>query len=342
MWVIDKGILRGFSALHVLPNKVFDILSHAKGFIIASLVLTAISFGVMGIKGKSAFGIDFRGGALTHIEIANGKDIAVSDLEAFLKTVKMPGNKELGTTYVQRKSVGDTTILSVRSEFEAGPVIKQAVEGKYKDAVKGASYERVGSTIGGEVAKTSSWALLASLLAIFVYLMFRFEFAFAVGAIVALFHDVLMVPVLCVLFGQELSVIHVGALLTIAGYSINDTIIVFDRIRETIQRGGGGGMRELMNEAICVTLSRTLLTGSTTLFPVVVLLFTGNTAMVEFALPITIGILLGTYSSIFIASPLVLWYARRSGQSLHRQVLDSHLAEQKAQQAIAAANASKV
>jgi len=165
----------------------------------------------------------------------------------------------------------------------------------------------------------------------------RYEFAFAVGAIVALFHDVLMVPGLCVLFGQELSIIHVGALLTIAGYSINDTIVVFDRIRETIQKGTGGSMRDMMNEAICKTLSRTLLTGPTALAPMVVLLFLGNPAMLEFAMPITIGVLLGTYSSIFIASPLVLWYAKKSGTSLKHQVLDAQIEQLKAQQAIAAA-----
>jgi SecD/SecF fusion protein len=189
-------------------------------------------------------------------------------------------------------------------------------------------------------AKTSLWAMGIAFVAIFGYLMMRFEFAFALGAIVALFHDVLMVPGLCVLFGQELSIIHVGALLTIAGYSINDTIVVFDRIRETIQRGTGGSLREMMNEAICKTLSRTLLTGPTALAPMIVLLFLGNPAMLEFAMPITIGVLLGTYSSIFIASPLVLWYAKKTGTSLKRQVLDAQIEQMKAQQAIAAAAAA--
>ena len=173
-----------------------------------------------------------------------------------------------------------------------------------------------------------------------MYLLLRYEFAFALGAVVALFHDVLMVPGLCVLFGQEMSLIHVGALLTIAGYSINDTIVVFDRIRETITRGGGGTIRELMNEAICKTLSRTLLTGPTALAPMVVLLFLGNPAMTEFAMPITIGVLLGTYSSIFIASPLVLWYAQKTGQSLKHKVLESHEAARKMEAAVAAAKAS--
>jgi SecD/SecF fusion protein len=117
--------------------------------------------------------------------------------------------------------------------------------------------------------------------------------------------------------------------------------VVFDRIRENIQKGVGGTTRELMNDAICKTLSRTLLTGPTALAPMIVLLFLGNPAMLDFAVPITIGILLGTYSSIFIASPLVLWYVKKTGTSLKRQVMDSKLEAERIQAAIAASNASQ-
>lgn len=343
MWVVDGGHLKTLTVTKVIPNHVFDIMSRARGFIIASLVLTAVSFAVLGIKGSSSFGIDFRGGSITQIELNSGKDIATQDIEGFLKGLKGPDGKSIGTAYVQRKNVGGSNVIAVRSEFDAGPVIQNAVPAKYgKEIVKGVNSERVGSIIGGEMAKTSLWALLISLVAIFIYLSLRFEWAFAVGAIVALFHDVLMVPGLCVLFGQELSVIHVGALLTIAGYSINDTIVVFDRIRETIQRGGAlGDTRDMMNNAICKTLSRTILTSFVTFAPMFILIFAGNPAMVEFALPITIGIVLGTYSSIFIASPLVLWYATHTGHNIQRQIIDKQLAEQRAQAAVAAANASQ-
>jgi SecD/SecF fusion protein len=340
MWVIDKGLLKSISTVKLFPDGVFDILAKAKGFIIASLVVTAISFATLAVKGKASLGIDFRGGGLTHVELKAGKAITDSELEATLKGLKLPDGKDIGSYYIQRK--GNATggdVIAIRSEFEAGPVIEQAVKAKFADQVDGTQGSRVGAVIGDEAAKTSIIALIAALIAIFVYLMFRFEFAFALGAIVALAHDVLMVPGLCVLFGQELSLIHVGAMLTIAGYSINDTIVVFDRIRENIQKGVGGSTRELMNDAICKTLSRTLLTGPTALAPMVVLLFLGNPAMLEFAVPITIGVLLGTYSSIFIASPLVLWYAKKSGTSLKRQVLDAQIEAEKAQAAIAAAKA---
>ncbi len=338
MWVVDKNILKKIHTTKIIPDKVFDILSSAPKFIIASLVVTAISFGTLAYKGSAGFGIDFRGGSRVDVTLAKGKDITDDEFGTLFAGLKQDDGKPLGSFYIQRKSAGGTENLSIRCEENSGAVIQHAITGKWnKDTVAGTSIATVGSVIGSELAKQSMWAMFAALIAIFLYLLMRYEFAFAVGAIVALFHDVLMVPGLCVLFGQELSIIHVGALLTIAGYSINDTIVVFDRIRETIQKGTGGSMRDMMNEAICKTLSRTLLTGPTALAPMIVLLFLGNPAMLEFAMPITIGVVLGTYSSIFIASPLVLWYAKKTGTSLKRQVLDAQIEQMKAQQAVAAA-----
>lgn len=339
MWVVDKNILKKIHTTKIIPDKVFDILSSAPKFIIASLVVTAISFGTLAYKGSAGFGIDFRGGSRVDVTLAKDKNISDEEFGALFAGLKQEDGKPLGSYYIQRKSAGGVENLSIRCEENSGAVIQHAITGKWnKDTVAGTSIATVGSVIGSELAKQSMWAMLAALIAIFLYLLMRYEFAFAIGAIIALFHDVLMVPGLCVLFGQELSIIHVGALLTIAGYSINDTIVVFDRIRETIQKGTGGSMRDMMNEAICKTLSRTLLTGPTALAPMIVLLFLGNPAMLEFAMPITIGVLLGTYSSIFIASPLVLWYAKKTGTSLKHQVLDAQIEQLKAQQAIAAAS----
>ncbi|MFN0076266.1 MAG: protein translocase subunit SecD [Prosthecobacter sp.] len=338
MWVVDKNLLHKIHTTRIIPDKVFDILSSAPKFIIASLVVTAISFGTIAYKGAASFGIDFRGGSRVDVTLKPGKDIPDAEFDKLLKPLKQADGGDLKTYYIQRKSAGGAVNISIRCEEKSGVVIQSAINSHWNnDTVLGTSIATVGSVIGDELAKQSVWAMFAALIAIFLYLMMRYEFAFALGAIIALFHDVLMVPGLCVLFGQELSIIHVGALLTIAGYSINDTIVVFDRIRETIQKGTGGSMREMMNEAICKTLSRTLLTGPTALAPMIVLLFLGNPAMLEFAMPITIGVLLGTYSSIFIASPLVLWYAKKTGTSLKRQVLDAQIEQMKAQQAVAAA-----
>ncbi|MDB6139425.1 MAG: bacterial translocase secf protein signature, partial [Verrucomicrobiaceae bacterium] len=138
-------------------------------------------------------------------------------------------------------------------------------------------------------------------------------------ALVSIFHDCIIVLGFSVIFGQELSLVHIGAVLTVAGYSVNDTIIVFDRVREII-RTRNGTITDLMNEAISMTFSRTLLTSLVTFIPMVVLYLFGGPAMREFSLPIVIGVIVGTYSSVFVAAPIVLWHARKTGVSLHKQL----------------------
>jgi SecD/SecF fusion protein len=334
-WFVDTGVLTTMKTSSIIPHKVFDILAKAKPFIIASIVLTLISLGTFVAKGKHSLGIDFRGGALTHLQLSEDASVTDSEINDIIKGLTMPvkqadgslKEEPIGTYYVQQKASPTGPVVSIRSEFNAGPVIQKAIEAKLsKDVLTGTDVERVGSLVGKELATQAGLAISLALIAIFVYLSLRFEFAFAAGATLALFHDVLIVPGLVVLLGQELSVIHIGAILAIAGYSINDTIIVLDRIREVIKTRTGS-IRDLMNEAISLTLSRTVLTSVTTLVPMLVLLAFGNPAMLEFALPIAIGVLLGTYSSIFIAAPLVMWYAKKTGTSLRRQVMETHLAE---------------
>jgi SecD/SecF fusion protein len=319
MWLFDKGFIKTLNAAEIIPNKVWNILGIAPKFITASLIITGISFAVVGMKRGEGFGVDFRGGDLLNVDLKPGSSITEQDVINVLQPLGITGQYQ-----EKANALGDAAI-AIRSEFDTGNKIEAALDAKFGDRIKGKSIERVGPTIGKEIARTSLWAIGLALVAIFLFLLLRYEMAFALGAIVALFHDVLMVPGLCMLFGQQMSVIHVGALLTIAGYSINDTIVVFDRIRETIQSGRGGSLREMMNEAICKTLSRTLLTGPTALAPMVILLFMGNPSMKEFALPMVIGVILGTYSSIFIASPLVLWYAKKTGTALKTQVLEAKL-----------------
>ncbi|NJK92938.1 MAG: protein translocase subunit SecF [Blastochloris sp.] len=146
--------------------------------------------------------------------------------------------------------------------------------------------------------------------------MIRFEFSFAIGAIVALVHDVVVSIGIFVLLGQELSLVTVGAILTLAGYSINDTIIVFDRIREQLKHDTRTPLNIVINTAVNATLSRTLLTSGTTLLAVMALYVFGGLAIHEFALMLLIGIAVGTYSSIFVASPIVLLFGDRTRKSI--------------------------
>ena len=164
-------------------------------------------------------------------------------------------------------------------------------------------------------------ALGLGVLGILIYVSLRFEFSFALGAIVALLHDVIITIGVFALLGRELSLVMVGAVLTIAGYSINDTIVVYDRIRSGLREGRKGSEREIMNASINETLGRTMLTGGMTLVTVLALYIGGGPVLNDFALAILIGVLVGTYSSVFVASPIVLWFSRgKKGQAASGEV----------------------
>lgn len=319
-WFIDSGTLKRITVTHLIPEGIFDMMSKAKPFIITSVSLTVISLITFVVKGKDGVGIDFRGGAITRFHIPEKETVSTEEIEKALKEGHIVG------TYVQQSSNSAGKLLTVRGEYDDRANVKSLLESKFPGQLTGGSSEGVGSIIGSELAVRSSIAYLVAMACIFIYLVVFYELPFAIAAIIALLHDCIIAIGLSVLMGQQLSVIHIGALLTIAGYSVNDTIIVFDRIREMI-RTRTGNMRDIMNEAISMTLSRTLLTSLTVLLSMAVLYMFGGPAMQEFSLPIIIGVIIGTYSSIYIASPLVLWYARYSGKSLRRQVLDNAQSE---------------
>ncbi len=320
-WFIDADKLQHVKFASFIPQGNYDVLKYAKPFIIGSFALAAISLIGFVIRPNHGIGIDFRGGAMTRFEVKESF-APQSATEAVENALKNAGLKSF---YVQENtSTSGQHLLSIRSEEHDKELVKSTLPTVFPGKLNEGQTTTVGAVVGNELAKRSIIAYVCAMIAILLYLAFFYEFSFALGAIIALFHDCIIVVGLSVLMGQELSIIHIGAVLTVAGYSINDTIIVFDRIREMIKaKGGTGKMRDIMNEAISITLSRTLLTSLTALVPMVALYFFGGPSMKEFSLPILIGIIVGTYSSIYIASPLVLWYARKTGKSLHRQVLDS-------------------
>jgi len=190
-------------------------------------------------------------------------------------------------------------------------IVKRSLVEKHADAGFTLSQEdEVGPQIGRELKRRAVWSIVVALLGIIIYLSWRFELGFAIGAIVALAHDVLVTVGVYSLFGRQLSLPIVAALLTIVGYSVNDTIVVFDRIREDLRLIRNKSFKEICNLSINQTLSRTLLTSLTTLITVVMLLVFGGGAINDFALALCIGVLVGTYSSIFVATPVVLLWHR--------------------------------
>ncbi len=188
-----------------------------------------------------------------------------------------------------------------------------------------ASNEVVSAVIGKEFLNESLIALVVGLLGIMLYVSIRFELSFAIGALVAILHDVIISVGIVVLLGRELSMIHVGAILTIAGYSVNDTIVIFDRIRENLLMRGGE-VRDIMNQAINATLSRTIITSATTIITVALLSIFGGSTLRDFSVVILIGLFVGTYSSIFVASPIVLWWSSRKGGNLRKDVIATEIA----------------
>ena len=186
--------------------------------------------------------------------------------------------------------------------------------------IREANVEVVGAVVGKQLANNSLMALLIGSIGILIYVTIRFEFSFAIGALVALLHDIIITVGVFSLLGRELSLVIVGAVLTVAGYSVNDTIVVYDRIREGIKSGRPGTITQIMNASVNETLSRTILTGGVTLLTTGALFFFGGPVLNDFALTILIGVVVGTYSSVFIAAPIVLWWSGRGGRDLKSEI----------------------
>jgi preprotein translocase SecF subunit len=192
-------------------------------------------------------------------------------------------------------------------------LIQNVLQNQFSDAnFEVVQMDEVGPEIGDELKQSAFWSILLALAGIIIYISWRFEFGFALGAIAALVHDVLLTVGVYSLFGRQISLPIVAALLTIVGYSVNDTIVVFDRIREDLKLVRGMDFVSICNLSINQTLGRTVLTSLTTLITIVMLLIFGGGAIFDFALALCIGVLVGTYSSIFVATPIMLlWYRGR-------------------------------
>lgn len=258
------------------------------------------------------YGIDFVGG---YKVIAKFKDSSVNEgvirkaLADFAPTVQKIGdeskNQYIIITKLDSGAVSAVKSSSDQTTYSKYELMKKTLNEKFT-GVSIDSEETVGPAIG-EYLRKSAWKLtMLAVILMSIYLAFRFEFKYAVGGMVCLFHDMAMSIAFCGIMGIEINIQVLAALLTLYGYSINDTIVIFDRIRETDQLRGKTTFDDVINKAITQTLSRTLLTGVTTLFAVLVLFLIGGEALHDFSFVLLFGILIGTYSSVYIASPAVL------------------------------------
>jgi preprotein translocase SecF subunit len=267
----------------------------------ASITAIVVSVALFVIQGLN-YGVDFKGGTLIEVQTTSGARADVSALRTQLSGLALGD--------VQIQEFGATNEVLIRIEQQAGEEgAQQAALKKVLDAL-GSSYvqrrvEVVGPAVSAELRRTGILAVMVAVLAIMAYVWFRFEWQFAVGTLLSLAHDVMAVVGIFSLFQLEFDLSIVAALLTILGYSVNDTVVVSDRIRENLRKYKRMELSELLNLSINETLSRTILTGVTTIVVLIALFVFGGSVMRYFTLAMLLGVLIGTYSSIFIAAPIL-------------------------------------
>ncbi len=286
----------------------FDFMGKIKVAMIISGIVILIGLGSIVISGGLKYGIDFAGGTLVQLQFKSPPDIEV--IRDGLKTIG------LGESTIQEfGSKKDILIKVERSEekLEAvGAMVKRSLSGKFHfDDIIVERVEMVGPKVGRDLREKALLSILYAIIGIVIYISWRFEFQYAIAAIIALIHDVLVTMGAFSVLDKEFTLVIVAAFLTIIGYSLNDTIVVFDRIRENLRRKGKRSLSEIINSSINQTLSRTLLTSGTTLLVVLALFFFGGEIIHDFSFALLVGVFVGTYSSIFIASVFLVYWASR-------------------------------
>ncbi|KZX95183.1 MULTISPECIES: protein translocase subunit SecF [Sulfitobacter] len=297
--------------LKLVPdNTNFDFFGYAKitfGASVVAMILSLIAWGVMGLN----FGIDFRGGTTLRTESSEAIDVgayrdALGPLELGDVTISEVFDPGFGA---------DRHVAMIRVQAQEGQeaattdtieTIEAALQSVSPD-IKFTSVESVGPKVSGELIQTAFLAVGGALAAILIYIWLRFEWQFSVGAVVALFHDVVLTIGLFSILQIRFDLPVVAAILTIIGYSINDTVVIFDRLRENLRKYKKRPLREVMNLSVNETLSRTLMTSGTTLLALIALLILGGDVIRAFVFAITWGVIVGTYSSVYVAKNVVLY-----------------------------------
>ena len=269
-----------------------------------SLLLILGSIGMFFGPGLNK-GIDFEGGIMIEVKMPEAPDLA--DMRSDL------GSLGLGQVSLQTFGAPDDILIRVQrqegdseAQKEAVEKVKAKLEERYGQDISYRRIEFVGPTISAELVDTAIQAVLVSVVAILIYIWLRFEWHYSVGAIAALVHDVILTIGMFTITGIEFNLASVAAILTIVGYSINDTVVVYDRIRENFRRYKKMEVKDLLDLSINETLSRTVMTSVTTLLALLALFIFGGEVIRGFATAMIFGVLVGTYSSIFVAAPLLL------------------------------------
>ena len=293
----------------IKPDININFIGNVKKVLIFSLIMICISCISLIIKGGLRYGIDFEGGTLVQVKFFTGVDIstvrvALDSLAIEGLSVQEFGEKEANEYLItMKKTTGELEGMSEN--------IKAALKNRFgSDSLEVRRVEMVGPKVGKDLRRKGILAIAFSLLGMLIYIWWRFELRFGVGAILCLIHDVSITLGALSITNKSIDLPIIAALLTVVGYSVNDTIIVSDRIRENLKKMSRGRLRDIVNKSINQTLSRTCITAGTTLMVVIALFFLGGEVIHDFAFTLLIGICIGTYSSIFISSPLLIVWER--------------------------------
>ena len=309
-FLLAKGILKSLPMLHIIRATKLDFMKLAKPAFALSwtIILVGVAYGGYRLYHGNLFGVDFVGG--DNISLAYNEKV---DAEKIRTAIRETGIKEPTIQY-QSDITGGQPLLRITTPFNMGEEVVKTLQKNFPQAgFTQKAMDKVGPIIGDEIKRTAVVASALSLLGILFYVAVRYEFTFAIGAVVAVIHDILMtIGVYCLTGllpggGREFNATMLAAVLTIIGFSINDTIVIFDRIREDLKLGVKGSFAELINQALNQTLSRTIITSGTVFLATMALYLFGGGAINDFAFTFLVGIITGTYSSIYIASALVLW-----------------------------------
>ena len=306
--------MKPFKMLNIFkktPN--VDFVKLGKITFICAFVLVAITCAIFFIraftKPASVLAVDLTGGTSIVYSVApdakpsEGEVRKVLDSFDNATTIQYSGDSLLVKTGYTADNAKDKGVSDVAAH------VTKLLQDNFKNAkISQISVDEIGSVVGADLKKSGTWAVCLSLCAILIYVAFRFEFGFGLGALVALAHDALLSLGLFSLCGRQVSLLVITALLTIIGYSVNDTIVVFDRIREDLRKDQKTGFKDLCNRALNECLSRTVITSITTFFAVLALFAFGDGSIFDFALTMLFGVVCGTFSSVFIATPVMMWF----------------------------------
>ena len=326
-WLVERGWVTELRMFSLVKGTKLDFLKYSKPAFVLSWALVLIGLGYGIKRGHDVLGVDFAGGDQLTLRYERENEVPVDMVRSAVQSL------QVGDALIQYQTdLGTgTKALQLVTPFGVGDQVEQALKEQFPDAkFQRVQLDKVGPSVGREIQKSAIIASLLAMLGILAYVAVRYEFSFAIAAVVAIVHDVSMTMGWFFLSGRELSAPIVAAVLTIIGFSINDTIVIFDRIREDLRLGVRGSFRDIINHALNQTLSRTLITSGTTFLATLSLYVFGGGIINDFAFTFLVGILTGTYSTIYIASALVLWWHHGERPKIAAQVVIEAPAEARA------------